>query len=557
MSVSIIKRVLLILLFISLFSCVNSKPDIIIFESPHIIQNKIQDIDLNGWHHMDVINDTIPGISLDKAYNKILNNKTGDTVIVAVIDTEVDLEHEDLVGSFWVNKKEIPDNNIDDDSNGYIDDIHGWNFLGNDKGENIIYANYEFIRIIRKYDSLFKNKTEVDIDESLKKEFQLYQKSLELKKEKEKSLIASLNRGKTIYQNHILATNFFKDIYGTEQIELDSIKKYNPKDSLTEKYKKDMLFSLNRGLTNKTLEIYIDQQKGLMEKSLNADYIDRVITGDNFNDIKDIKYGNNQVSKNLKELYHGTLVSGVLSGNRSNDIGIRGISDNIIIMPLAVSANGDELDKDIALAIRYAVDNGADVINMSSGKQYSLNKEWVEEALLYAAKKNVLFVTSAGNNNENLDLEENNYYPNDTYIEDSIVKKSFLMIGASSYDLNHKFTYSNTNYGKINVDIFAPGSRIYTTRPLNDYSFSNGTSMATPIVSGIAALIKSYYPHFSAAEIKDILLRSGTSYHLDVKIYEEDDTTKMIPFSELSKTGKVVNAYNALLMAKELSKSKK
>ena len=291
-----------------------------------------------------------------------------------------------------------------------------------------------------------------------------------------------------------------------------------------------------------------------MEKSLNTDYMDRVITGDNFNDIKDIKYGNNIVSKNLKELYHGILVSGVLSGNRSNDIGIRGISDNIIIMPLAVSANGDELDKDIALAIRYAVDNGADVINMSSGKQYSLNKEWVEEALLYAAEKNVLFVTSAGNNNENLDLEENNYYPNDTYIKDSIVKKSFLMVGASSYDLNHKFTYSNTNYGKINVDIFAPGSRIYTTRPLDDYSFSNGTSMATPIVSGIAALIKSYYPHFSAAEIKDILLKSGTSYHLDVKIYEEDGTTKMIPFSDLSKSGKVVNAYNALLMAEELSK---
>ena len=509
---------------------------------------------LKTWYILDYTEDTIPGISLNKAYDKILNDKIGDTVIVAVIDTEVDLQHEDLVGSFWVNKKEIPDNNIDDDSNGYIDDIHGWNFLGNDKGENIIYANYEFIRIIRKYDSLFRNKTEVDIDESLKNEFQLYQKSLELKKEKEKSLIASLNRGKTIYQNHILVTNFFKDIYGTEQIELDSIKKYNPKDSLTEKYKKDMLFSLNRGLTNKTLEIYIDQQKGLMEKSLNADYIDRVITGDNFNDIKDIKYGNNQVSKNLKELYHGTLVSGVLSGNRSNDIGIRGISDNIIIMPLAVSANGDELDKDIALAIRYAVDNGADVINMSSGKQYSLNKEWVEEALLYAAEKNVLFVTSAGNNNENLDLEENNYYPNDTYIKDSIVKKSFLMVGASSYDLNHKFTYSNTNYGKINVDIFAPGSRIYTTRPLDDYSFSNGTSMATPIVSGIAALIKSYYPHFSATEIKDILLKSGTSYHLDVKIYEEDGTTKMIPFSELSKSGKIVNAYNALIMAEKLSK---
>ena len=210
---------------------------------------------LKTWYFLDYTEDTIPGISLNKAYDRILNDKIGDTVIVAVIDTEVDLEHEDLVGSFWVNKKEIPDNNIDDDSNGYIDDIHGWNFLGNDKGENIIYANYEFTRIIRKYDSLFKNKTEVDIDESLKNEFQLYQKSLELKKEKEKSLIASLNRGKTIYQNHILVTNFFKDIYGTEQIELDSIKKYNPKDSLTEKYKKDMLFSLNRGLTNKTLEI--------------------------------------------------------------------------------------------------------------------------------------------------------------------------------------------------------------------------------------------------------------------------------------------------------------
>ncbi|RZS93870.1 S8 family serine peptidase [Aquimarina brevivitae] len=537
-----------------LYSC-NKQTKIIVVDRIVAVTKEKQDDIGPDWHFKDMVDDTLAGISLQKAYNELLKDKQGDTVIVAVIDTETDINHEDLVGSFWVNQKEIPDNNIDDDNNGYVDDIHGWNFLGNAKGENVIFSNYEVIRILRKYDSLFYQKTEADIDPALLAEFQLYQKALSEKQEIKVGVENLKKRAEVLLNRVRNATSFFDSIYGPDANKEALIKSYQPVDSMTEKLKKDKLLFLKGGLTDDLLLTLIEQQEGLLTKSLDPQYNERTITGDDPYNIGDKNYGNNNVSGNLKELYHGTLVSGILSANRNDTIGVKGISDHILLMPLAISANGDEHDKDIALAIRYAVDNGADIINMSSGKSYSLNQQWVQDAVRYAADNDVLFVTSAGNDNLDLDTDKHSYYPNDNVDNETEISDSFIMVGASTSYPNERFLFSSSNYGKNNVDIFAPGVGIKTTIPFHKYRLANATSVATPIVAGVAALLKSYYPEFTAAEIKDILLQSGTTYQVEVEIEQEDGTTKTVPFSELSKSGKVVNAYNALLMAEQLSKN--
>ena len=254
---------------------------------------------------------------------------------------------------------------------------------------------------------------------------------------------------------------------------------------------------------------------------------------------------------------HGTLTTGVLAASRANNTGAKGITDNIKVMSLCISPYGDEHDKDMALAIRYAVDNGAKIINISSSKEFSLREDWVHDAIKYASDNDVLIVTSAGNSNYNLDEPDTFNYPDDTKEDGTEVADNFIKVGATTY-LSEEFKRSSSSYGKNSVDVFAPGLKIYTTSSQKNekYTYSGGTSAATPIVSGVAALVRSYYPKLSASQVKEIILQSGVSYNIDIEIEQEDSTKKSIPFSELSKSGKVVNAYNALLMAAQLSENK-
>ncbi|AWG24308.1 hypothetical protein FK004_03240 [Flavobacterium kingsejongi] len=312
---------------------------------------------------------------------------------------------------------------------------------------------------------------------------------------------------------------------------------------------------LRYGLTNEWIVNYKYDVDEKINKCINIDYNDRIITGDNPENIDDIGYGNNVLTANLNILKHATKVSGVLAAQRSNKIGIKGISDDIAIMPLSIAGFGNENDKDIALAIRYAVDNGAKVINMSFGKELSLNEVWVLDAIKYAAQKNVLIVSGSGNGSKNINLDSP-FYPNDSDYTTIEVSDNFLKVGSISYNLNEKLISSFSNYSKEHVDLFAPGENIYTTLPGDEYDYVEGTSFSTPIVSGIAALIWSYYPNLSASEVKHILMDSGLSIPINVQVPGATEGT-LKPFSELSKSGKVVNAYNALLMAKEVAKKKK
>ncbi|GAA4275989.1 S8 family peptidase [Aquimarina mytili] len=517
---------------------------------------KLSDKEFEGWQYKDIFEDTVPGISLEKAYREFLKDKKGDSIIVAVIDTEIDIAHEDLKEQIWVNTNEIAENGIDDDHNGYIDDINGWNFIGNVNGENIIHSNYEFIRLIRKFKVLFHNKTVDRITSNQIKDFETYQKALKLLGETKKSKLQQLENVKGFINKYNKAQQILKAHLAVDSITKEQLLALHSTDTIIKKHQKTLISYINRGFTENTLLGYLEQTQESIDKSLDFDYQEREIIGDDPNDINDIHYGNNNVSGNLDKLYHGTLMAGIIAAKRGNKLGNEGILNEVKIMPLCISANGDEFDKDIALAIRYAVDNGAKIINMSSGKQFSMNRQWVNDAIKYAAKKDVLFITSAGNSGLNLDDKEHNYYPNDINTDGSEISDNFMMIGASSYTLNKRLIYYKTNHGKNNVDLFAPGYKVYTTLPNNKYRYSRGTSAATPIVSGIAALIRSHYPDLSASQVKEILMKSGISYNIDVEIILDDDTKKMVPFSSLSKSGKVVNAYNALLLAEKMSKTK-
>ncbi|WP_062055909.1 S8 family serine peptidase [Aquimarina longa] len=519
---------------------------------------KLTDQETLNWHHKDIIDDTIPGISLDKAYKKILNKKKLDNVIIAIIDQQVEINHEDLKDQIWNNPKEIPDNNIDDDNNGYIDDIHGWNFLGNSKGENIIRANYEFVRVIRKFDSTFKNKRKEHISSKQKANFLIYkqaQKSYEkklkfAKKEQEYADFLVRNYPKS---KKLLKTFFPQENYTLQQV--DSLYKVHKENSELGKL---IYFMYDYLKYNLSKDWIIETKKTADErlsKLMNFKYNDRSILGDDPNNLADNEYGNNIVNKYSKILYHGTNVTGVIASTRDNNIGAQGILNNCKIMVLSVSPIGDENDKDISLAIKYAVDNGAKIINMSFGKDFSINKKWVNEAIKYASEKDVLIVSSAGNESRNLD-NQNIYHVNDTeYSTGNEISNNFLLIGSSTYSLDKNLKKSSSNYGKSNVDLFAPGHNIYTTSPLEEkYKFTTGSSYSSAIVSGIAALIRSCYPDLKAFQIKEILMKSGISYNIDVEMTLKDNTKKMIPFSDLSKSGKIVNAYNALLMAEQVSK---
>ncbi len=514
-------------------------------------EKELSNESLKSWQHKDIVSDTIPGISLDKAYHEILANKKGNEVVIAILDTEIDINHEDLKDQIWKNPKEIPNNHIDDDTNGYVDDIHGWNFLGNTKGENIIYANNEYVRLIRAY----RNKFDVELKDTLAANYQEYKRALDTYRSELIVAQEDLNFVRDVVDKYYIAKDKLKNHFPDQKFTIDMLKEIIEAKNDLSPFAETIFKMKKYKYTESDMKEKIVSAQVVVENNLNLDFNERKILNEDSEDILNIDYGNNIVSGNTDKFYHGTEVAGVVVATRNNYIGINGVSNDSKIMTVCISPNGNEHDKDIATGIKYAVDNGAKVINMSFGKSFSLHNEWVLDAMKYADKKDVLIVSSAGNSSFNLDIN-NYYYPNDNENNGDEISQNFILVGATTNSINKSLLAYFSNYGKTDVDIFAPGHEIYTTYPDNQYRFDSGTSLSAALVTGIAALIRSYYPNITAPEVKDILMKSGTSYHIDVEIKQEDGTKKMVPFSELSKSGKIVDAYNALLMAEQISKSK-
>lgn len=493
-----------------------------------IKKTPLKEEDLKRWSHLDIVKDTVPGMSVDKAYAELLKDKTSKKVIVGIVDSGVDIDHDDLKSVIWTNPKEIANNGIDDDKNGYVDDIHGWNFLGDITNENL-----EITRILKNGDDGSENY------KSAKKAFE----------EKQKESLDSKKQVDFIFN----AINEVSTYLKKENFTLDEVQAISTQDPSLLKSKKVMTNIIGQTGPNFRPELndfkeHVDEQ---VNYHLNLDFDGRKVIGDNPSDIKDRIYGNNTVFGPDKEkALHGTHVAGIIAQSRTNNLGGDGVANNVAIMAVRAVPNGDEYDKDIALAIRYAVDNGAKVINTSFGKYFSPNKQWVYDAIKYAAKKDVLIVHSAGNESKDNDKEIN--FPNDHDSKDKEFAGNVLTVGALNFELGDKITATFSNYGKENVDVYAPGVEIYATTPNNSYKYLQGTSMASPNAAGVAALIRSYYPKLSASEVKHILMDSGVAIAATIKVGEEQKETRL--FANASKSGKIVNAYNALLMADKMSK---
>jgi cell wall-associated protease len=521
-------------------------------------KEKLLEDQLRNWQNLDINKDTLAGISLNRAYQEIIKNKKGIQIAVAVLDTELDINHEDLKSSIWINKKEIPDNDIDDDENGYTDDVHGWNFLGNKKGEVILNQNLSCTRVIRHFKKQFDKNGGKEQFNGNKKDSLLYHKALNICKEEFKNSESSKKRAAFYTKGYPMALATIKRYFPDEKYT------YRQVDSLYKVYENDKnrqlgddIYFMRDVMKYSFNQLYFDnfskKSDDEFNTTFNDSYHDKDITGDDEDDLTDTNYGSNNVSKNSKWVYHATQVSGLIAANRENNIGLQGFSNTIKIIPLCIIANGGtDVDKDQALAIRYATDNGAKVINMSFSKSVSVHPDWLKEALIYAEQRDVLVIKSAGNNTQDNDKEI--IYPTD-YDEETGLEfcNNLITVGAITSHNDKSFLANFTNYGKKNVDIFAPGQDLYTTDATRGYVSNRGTSLACAITSGVAALIRSYYPKLTAKQVKQIILDSGVAYDLQVQVPGEKEGV-LKPFSEMSKSGKVVNVYNALLMAEKISK---
>lgn len=511
---------------------------------------EIEDTQLKSWSYTDLVSDTIPGMSVDRAYAELIPDLKGTKVIVAVIDSGIDIEHEDLKNVMWTNENEIPDNGIDDDKNGYIDDIYGWNFLGDIVGENL-----EFVRIIRKYNDLFEGKSGSDVDESKKDIFDLYKSAKAEYNKEHKEIKANFDRYSQMLNQVSVSHEAISKKVGKEDYSAEDLAAIiNP----TEEDKKN-IGVLSKMLTyggtipefKNRLNRGVQYFQGRLKNHFTMDTDFRVVLNDNPYDINDKVYGNNDVDgpdPKKEDARHGTHVAGIIAAQRANNVGMDGVAQNVEIMALRAVPDGDEYDKDVALAIRYAADNGAKVINTSFGKAYSQNPEWVWDAIKYAAKKDVLIVNAAGNDANDLDVTVS--YPNDEIIKGEEISDNFITIGALNYKYGKEMVATFSNYGAENVDLFSPGVKIWSTTPLDTYEYLQGTSMASPNVAGVAAMVRSYYPKLSAKQVKQVLMDSGLSVSFSVIV--GGDEANMQPFSAISKSGKTVNLYNALILASKI-----
>jgi len=497
-----------------------------------------------NWHLDDYSENQLVATDVTRAYQELLQSKNPSEIVVAILDSGVDIEHEDLKQSIWINQDEVPGNNIDDDNNGYVDDVHGWSFLGSEKGD-VHYDNLEFTRIYKQLKAKYEGKTESEIEKSDKKEFEKYQRFEKEYSTRVENATNEYNEFMQIYGAFQQASELMKELTRKQEPTIADIEKIEPSNEMEEAFKNFILEVKKTGMEGQLDEGY-EHYFSTLEYMYNLDFDSRPLVGDNYSDVKEKYYGNNHIEG--PDARHGTHVAGIVSANRQNDLGAVGINkSNVKIMSVRVVPSGDERDKDVANAIRYAADNGAHIINMSFGKSYSPDKEVVDEAVKYAADKGVLLIHAAGNSSKNVDKSDN--FPNDDFLIKGKVE-SWMEVGSLTWEPNEEMISDFSNYGKKSIDIFAPGSDIYSTVPNDKYELLSGTSMAAPVVAGVAALVWSYYPELSAKEVKEILIKSSVKLKKKEVIIPGKSESKT-KFKSLGKNGGVINAYNALKLAAE------
>jgi subtilisin family serine protease len=509
-----------------------------------------------NWHAMDLKTDGYYGISLNNAYT-FLKGKKSQTVVVATIDSGIDTLQKDLKDILWVNTKEIPGNGIDDDHNGYVDDIHGWNFLGGPGGK----CDYnETTEEIREYNKLKDKYLTASASSFPKKDYDYWLKVKAIHDSTFNKSSAEIQQLTPIMNIMVGTSGYIKrelNLKPSDTFDLKDLDRIHTAND-TVKECKDVWASFfqQQGPTSNSAKIIKDLNDYLtkLNNDISPDLDARKrIVGDNPDDFNDKKYGSNQLK--FPDAMHGTMVAGFIGAERNNGYGIDGIADNVRIMAIKAVPNGDEYDKDIANAIRYAVDNGAKVVNMSFGKKISPHKNWVDDAFKYAAAHDVLLVSAAGNDNENVDSTAD--YPNDTFEDGSSADAdNVINVGASGPRKDERLAAEFSNYGKKNVDLFAPGVKVTSVMMDAELSTEDGTSFASPITAGIAALILEYYPNLSSKQIKQAILQSAKPLK-GIMVFKPGSKEEKVDFSTLSKAGGIVNAHDALVIASKMKGDRK
>ncbi len=499
-----------------------------------------------NWHLEHESSSQILGTSASKAHSDLLQDKKSKEIVVAILDSGVDIYHEDLKENIWVNADEIAGNGIDDDNNGYIDDVNGWNFIGGPDGD-VDYDNLEFTRVYKGLKQRFEGKSKEDIAKSDKKDYERYVSFEKQYKSRMDETQAEYNEFMQVYMVYQQAVEMVKDKTRKENPTLEEISGIETANEMETAFK-EFVYEIKSNGAEGELEEGKEHYENSLKYMYNLDFDSRTVVGDNYDDVTEKHYGNNNVKG--PDSTHGTHVAGIVGAVRNNNIGADGIAEDVKIMSVRVVPNGDERDKDVANAIRYAVDNGANIINMSFGKSYSPQKSVVDEAAEYAASKGVLLVHAAGNSSKNID--KGNNFPTAVSLEGKEIS-TWIEVGSSTWEKEELMVSDFSNYGKKRIDLFSPGSDIYSTTPEDNYRSLSGTSMAAPVLAGVAALVWSYYPELSAEELKSILIQSATPKK-KISVDIPGESAKKVKFKKLGKNGGVVNAYNALKLAEEKSK---
>lgn len=508
------------------------------------------DKDTETWYHKDFKLTNVYGVNTQNAY-KFLESKglKPHTILVGVLDSGVEVDHPGLIKNMWTNPNEVPNNGKDDDGNGYIDDIHGWNFIGGKNGD-VDIDNMEVTRVVKKYQPIFEgeNSAQNKLNQSQRpEEFEMYIKSKELFNKKS----ADAKQNAEFYSFLYSKIPTIVGVLGDKPLTAENIKAIKPQNqeeamavqilgqmTQNEEYigknPQELKTAFEKEL-KEALDYYTPQSK---QYDLNYDPRQELV-GDHYEDYNERFYGNNHYEG--PEAQHGTHVAGIIAGQPQGDQIQYGVASKVAkIMTVRAVPNGDERDKDVANAIRYAVDNGAKILNMSFGKPVSPGKKYVWDAMKYAQDKGVLLVKAAGNDNEN--IAEHIYYP--TNFKSPKDGKPFIdnmiVVGASTND-NEFLRASFSNYNGKMVDVFAPGEKIYSTVPDGKYEYLQGTSMAAPVVAGVAAVLWAYMPSLTPAQIIESLVKTANKSTVNAMI----DSNTNNRFDLISVAGGVVDAYKA------------
>ena len=498
-----------------------------------------------NWHLLDESTDRVPGISADRAMRELLaGREPRRAVIVAVIDNGIDTAHADLRANLWTNPKDPAGNGKDDDGNGYVDDARGWNFIGGRDGKDVHHDTYE---LTREHVRCTKGPTGAGAGlpaispEKCKEVADAFTK-------KRAEAEQNLQRYRPIRDALNRAVTLLKAATGSDSLTPERVSAVQPTRPELAQARQIYLDLATAGITASMLADAVKQFESELAYGLNPDYDPRPLVGDNYTDPTERHYGNPDVMG--QEPKHGTHVAGIIGAIRGNGSGMDGIAPAVRIMMIRTVPDGDERDKDVANAIRYAADNGAQIINMSFGKAYSPFKGVVDDAVRYADSKGVLMIHAAGNDGE--DLTKNPNFPSPAYLSGGR-PQNWIEVGASSWKGGDSLAAPFSNFGPSVVDVFAPGVDIYSTIPGNQYEKDSGTSMAAPVVTGLAALLMNYFPGLTAADVKRIILASATR-HTQQMVVRPGEGGPRVPFGSLSTTGGIVNAYNAVKMADQMAR---